>query len=113
MNALLEPWEDEALSEDATWGVPPALRQQQQAEALADTAASGAEATAAAADGGVPGRAADGTGAAADAAGAAANGNRGGVGGLAALAPGQELDLGITYRGPKVGGQLGQVAPVV
>lgn len=110
MNALLEPWEDEALSEDASWGVTPALRQQQQqqqqqAEALTDTAGSAAvSAAAVVADGSVVG-AADGAGgaAAATAAGGAADGATASASGLAALAPGQELDLGTSYRGPKVG----------
>jgi hypothetical protein len=39
MNALLEPWNDDALSEEISWGAAPALAQS--ADALADTAASG------------------------------------------------------------------------
>jgi hypothetical protein len=76
MNALHEPWNDDALSEDLSWGAAPALAQS--SDALADTAASGGAAAAAA---GLPG---------------------GMPTGLAALGPGQELDLGVSYRGPKV-----------
>lgn len=106
MNALLEPWEEEALSDDISWGVMPALRQQ--TDVLPDTAGSGAAAAdgsgAAGADGASMG---DGAAAAGDAGDTAAAGGDGGsnaaaVSGLAALAPGQELDLGVMYRGPKV-----------
>lgn len=78
MNALHEPWNEDAISEDVSWGANPALAQ---ADALTDTAASGGG-TAAAAGGGGP---------------------SGGIpGGLALLGPGQELVLGVTYKGPKV-----------
>jgi hypothetical protein len=75
MNALHEPWNDDALSEDLSWGAAPALANS--SEALADTAASGGAAAAAGMQGGMPS-------------------------GLAALGPGQELDLGVSYRGLKV-----------
>jgi hypothetical protein len=39
MNALHEPWNDDALSEEISWGAAPALAQSP--DALADTAASG------------------------------------------------------------------------
>jgi hypothetical protein len=39
MNALHEPWDDDALSEEISWGAAPALAQS--ADVLADTAASG------------------------------------------------------------------------
>lgn len=110
MNALLEPWEDEALSDDISWGVAPPLKHQQQnAEAITDTAASaaqGTEAPSATADGGQV-AAVDGT--AATSVGAGGGGGRGAVSGLAALHPGQELDLGVSYHGQKVRSHIGAV----
>ncbi len=41
MNVLHEPWGDDAISEPASWGCPPALAAAEAADALADTAASG------------------------------------------------------------------------